>query len=92
MVVEVAIRGLSGVFWVAFADGTNHRAPSRVPAAVAVSNVRRAVDDDRRAADTKFRSPWGAYELAVWSDASERRGSWESRGLSGPYAARHEHF
>lgn len=38
---------------VALADGTNHRAHSRVPAAVAVSN-------GRRADDTEYRSPCGA--------------------------------
>lgn len=38
---------LAGSSPVAFAEGTNHRAPSRAPAAVAVSSDRRAVDDDR---------------------------------------------
>ena len=52
---------------VALADGTNHRAPSRAPAAVAVSN-------DRRAADTEYRSPCGTGECAVWADVNEGAG------------------
>ncbi|MBL3665872.1 hypothetical protein JL475_07630 [Streptomyces sp. M2CJ-2] len=43
----------AGMSEVALADGTNHRAHNRVPAAVAVSN-------GRRADDTEYRSPCGA--------------------------------
>ncbi|PAN01323.1 hypothetical protein CJI59_12280 [Streptomyces sp. Alain-F2R5] len=69
----------TGVSGVAFADGTNHRAHSRPPAAAAVSN-------GRRADDTEYRSPCGAGELAVWADVSESRGSQESHGRGRPYA------
>jgi hypothetical protein len=45
VVAEVDAETLGvGSSWVALADGTNHRAPRRVPAAVAVSNERRAAD------------------------------------------------
>ena len=47
---------------------------------------------DGRADDTEYRSPCGAGELAVWTDANERRGSWESRGSCEPYAPAHEHM
>ena len=70
---------LAGSSPVALAEGTNHRAHRTVPAAVAVSN-------GRRADDTEYRSPCGAGELAVWGDVSERRGSQESHGSPGPYA------
>ncbi|QOV42626.1 hypothetical protein IPT68_22785 [Streptomyces chromofuscus] len=45
-----------------------------------------AVSSGRRADDTEYRSPCESGELAVWGDASESRGSWESRGGPGPYA------
>ena len=75
--VETA--SLTGESDVAFADGTNHRAPSRDAAAVAVSN-------GRRADDTEYRSPCDVGELAVWGDVSESRGSRESHGRAWTYA------
>src|SRR4051794_7582234 len=73
------VSALAGASCDALADGTNHRAPRRVPAAVAVSS-------GRRTDDTEYRSPCDAGELAVWGDVSERRGSQESHGRFPPYA------
>src|SRR5690606_37342944 len=73
------VRPPEGASDVALADGTNQRAHSSVPAAVAVSN-------GRRADDTEYRSPCDAGELAVWCDVSEQRGSQESHGRRAPYA------
>src|SRR5262249_25491747 len=96
--VPVPADAVAGTSWctgcggVARALGTNHRAARTVPAAVAGSNDRRAVDDDRRTADTKDRSPCSAGEMAVGVDASESPGSRESRGTCGSYAPHHEYF
>src|SRR5690606_29473160 len=61
------VRPPPGASDVALADGTNQRAHSSVPAAVAVSN-------GRRADDTEYRSPCNAGR------SGERRGGEDCRG------------
>ncbi|GHH77608.1 hypothetical protein GCM10018793_26090 [Streptomyces sulfonofaciens] len=70
---------------VACAVGTNHRAPSTTAAAVAVNK-------ERRAADTEYRSPCGAGELTVLTDANERGGSQESHGGIESYPPSYGHY
>lgn len=62
-----------------FADGTNHSAQSSIPAAMAVSSGRRAMD-------TMLRSPLRKPGIDGYFDANERSGSREIGGPSALYA------